>query len=254
MGDDQAMSVDRVFYDEPSLTASLLVNGFVPLPEDRYRLLVCGPTSIRDLAGNKVDDDGIGRDDYSLDFEVTLAHYLSNPNFDMDLSGWTLTSPTGTDIDHGVEDADGAVASGSARIRNFGGLGELFAVSQCIPVVEEEKYEVDGVVRVSSSVPGHPMALGGVDLFATGDCTGGVLSSVTTSPVAGDTEGAWSGFGAALVAPATSQSALVTFMVAAGQSLDFEAAFDRVVFRDLEAIVVDGFESGNTSAWSATMP
>jgi hypothetical protein len=59
---------------EPSQT-SLTVNNGVALPIGRYRLLVCGTTSIFDWAGNILDGDGdgTGGDDFVRNFEVAAA-------------------------------------------------------------------------------------------------------------------------------------------------------------------------------------
>jgi hypothetical protein len=71
---DMALPVDLITYVSGSeLTASLEINGGLPLPPGHYRLLACGTTSIRDGAGNALDGDGngIGGDDYSRNFAIT---------------------------------------------------------------------------------------------------------------------------------------------------------------------------------------
>lgn len=54
--DDVELSVDSVVYDPATFTATLTVNGGVDLPEGRYRLFVCGTTTIHDLTGNSLNN------------------------------------------------------------------------------------------------------------------------------------------------------------------------------------------------------
>ena len=256
MGDDELISVDAVDYHHGSRTAALYLNGGVPLQSDGYRLLVCGSTSIVDLAGNPLDGDGdgTGGDDFMLAFQAGHTNYLLNPNLDRDLSGWSESSPSANEIDHHTADIDGARTSGSARIRNFTGTDELFSLSQCVHLGGSSGYDLGGMVRISSTTPGHPAAAGHVDFFASGDCSGAPLAGASTSAVQGDTALSWQAFKSRLEAPSGASSALVTFTVDAGQSPDFEAAFDRLYFVGLEFIFSDGFESGDTSVWSRSVP
>ncbi len=57
---DAAVAVDAVVYDDAVLAAALAVNGSAALPEGRYRLLVCGTTTIKDVTFNALDGDGDG--------------------------------------------------------------------------------------------------------------------------------------------------------------------------------------------------
>ncbi len=50
--DDLRIPVDSVLYDAVNFVATLNINGGAPLPDGRYRLFVCGTTSIHDPAGN----------------------------------------------------------------------------------------------------------------------------------------------------------------------------------------------------------
>ena len=53
----------------------------------------------------------------------------------------------------------------------------------------------------------------------------------------------------------TARSAYVSFVAQPGTVPDFDASFDRLYFQ-IYAIVLfaDGFESGDTSLWSAQVP
>ena len=65
-GDDGAIGITGVTYDDGTDTATLTLDVIGSLGDDLYRLLVCGSTSIRDIAGNPLDgdDDGTGGDDF----------------------------------------------------------------------------------------------------------------------------------------------------------------------------------------------
>ena len=185
---------------------------------------------------------------------MTLDQHLINPNLDVDLASWELTSPSGMEIEWQGEDSEGIETSGSALVVNLTGVGELFGLSQCVAAVGGDAHELIGRVRISSTVTVHPTAGGLVETYASVDCTGMTLSSASTSQIVGDTAGGWSAFSGALQMPAPAQSARVTFFVDAGQSPDFEAAFDRLELRDSAAIFADDFETGDASRWSGSVP
>jgi LPXTG-site transpeptidase (sortase) family protein len=66
-GDDTNIVINSASYNVPTFTATLNFNGGVVLPGGAYRLLVCGTTSIEDLAGNKLND---GSADSDFNFSV----------------------------------------------------------------------------------------------------------------------------------------------------------------------------------------
>ena len=72
-GDDLPVPTGPVTYDNHGgsgpFVATLGVNNGTPLPDGTYRLLVCGTTSIRDLAGNALN----GGSDSLLTFTLTTA-------------------------------------------------------------------------------------------------------------------------------------------------------------------------------------
>ena len=264
MGDDELISVDEVGYDSDTQTAAVYLNGGMPLPSKGYRVFVCGSTSIVDLAGNRLDGngDGTGGDDFVLDFQVGGTNYLLNPNFDRDLSDWSTVSPLPNEIGHEAKDIDDAMTSGSAGIWNLTGTDALFSLSQCIDIREvgtfpmggPSGYDLGGMVWISSLTPGHPTAAGLVDFFATRDCSGPLVSSASTRAVQGDTAESWQAFEGRVQTPMAASSALVTFAIDAGQSPDFNAGFDRLFFVGLDLVFSDDFESGDTSAWSRSVP
>lgn len=74
VNDDVIISIDGVVYDDGTFIATVGVNGGVPLPVGKYRLLVCGSTSIVDLQGNSLAGDGVNSGtEYTFDFTVVGA-------------------------------------------------------------------------------------------------------------------------------------------------------------------------------------
>ena len=69
-GDDAAVPVNSVAYDDSTFSATLAVNGGTPLPIGLYRLFVCGTTSIHDRVGLKLNN---GLSDAPLSFTVGAA-------------------------------------------------------------------------------------------------------------------------------------------------------------------------------------
>ena len=68
VADDTQIAVDTAVYDgSDPFVVTLGINGGVALPIGKYRLFVCGTTSIEDLAGNELND---GANDSLLNFNV----------------------------------------------------------------------------------------------------------------------------------------------------------------------------------------
>jgi CSLREA domain-containing protein len=77
-GDDGAIIIDSVSYDDAANKATLSVNAGAVLPADTYRLRVCS-VSIQDFDGNSLDGnfDGTGGDDYVLDLTTQVTPPLT---------------------------------------------------------------------------------------------------------------------------------------------------------------------------------
>lgn len=68
--DDTNIVINSATYNAATFTATLNINGGVPLPVGNYRLLACGTTSIEDLDGNKLNG---GTADSIFNFSVSRA-------------------------------------------------------------------------------------------------------------------------------------------------------------------------------------
>ena len=274
-GDDQSVTVDQVAFDLPSTTARLRINGGVQLLRDWYRLLVCGTTSIVDLEGEPLDGngDGIGGDDFELNVAVSVDNLFANPNLDDDLTGWTASSPTETT--YGTGDADSAPTSGSVAVTNLTGTGHTMTVSQCVAVSDLHGYFLSGKVSVYSGLSTDPTVTADVVFYDGVSCSGSLLGTSATPAMSGDNSGgfifcddfesgnlsAWGGAGGCVnpwgrlsgwvATPTGAISAEVRFVFEAGASPDFTANLDNLLV--FQMLFGDGFESGDTSAWSGTV-
>ena len=257
-GDDVKTLPTAVDYLAASRTAIAKYNSDVALQAGQYRLLVCGSTSILDLAGNPLDGDanGTGGDDRVVPFEVTSGDLLHNPNFDSTTTGWTTLPATPGVVHFDAADSDGWAVSGSALMEFVPGT-PVYGLSQCVPVSDTTNYTFGGRVLTDSPSATAPTAFGQVQYFSSTNCTTGTLGAeVLGLPVAGDTAGAWVALPDSPHSPPTdARSAYVSFLAVAGAAPSFATSFDTLYFRvEVGSLFADGFESGDSSLWSATVP
>ncbi len=259
LGDDVLVPTNSVLYFAATRTAVAKLNGGNALQEGAYRLLVCGSTSIVDLAPapNPLDGngDGTGGDDLVLEFSVLATDLLVNPNFDSGLGGWIPQPPATGAVRFDADDADGWAVSGSVIMEHEAGT-QVYAVSQCVPVVQGLGYVFGGRARVASPVTTDPQTFAQAQYYGSTNCTVPPLGQVAGPVVVGDGGGVWADLGVGTTtAPAGAQSAYVSFLVLAGAAPDFDVSFDRVYFEhEVGVIFDDGFESGDTAQWSSTVP
>ncbi len=256
-GDDVAFSVDFVTYDLGTSTSALRVHGAASLPRGHYRLFACGVEGLEDIAGNALDGDGdsSGGDDFSLDFGVTSTNFLVNPNFDDDLEGWTPVSPEPNEINYDPADADDAATSGSTKFSNFTGPNATYGLTQCLTVAPFTQLDLGARFKIDSNLEDDPLVFGWVQFFPTDDCSGPGMPPLLTEGAAGDSQGVWGAIKEpAIMAPNQVLSAQVSLQIDAGASPDFAVFSDSAFFRESLLIFIDGFESGDFSAWSSVVP
>jgi 6-phosphogluconolactonase (cycloisomerase 2 family) len=247
-GDDQSLAINSATWHADLLRAVLRINGGVPLPEGRYRLVACA--SLADAFSTPLAAD------FVLPFEVTATNRLVNPNFDDTIAGWTVQPAAPGTIRHDTADTDGSFTSGSVIAEFLSGT-TFYGVSRCVPVTAGDNYEFGGSVRLVSGLGGAPEAFGQALFFGSPNCT--VLPSpggteAFTGVVDGDTGGDWVAFFGAAPAPAAAQSAFVSFLVDATGAPDFDAYFDDLYFRSsVTVIFVSGFENG-FAGWEVVPP
>jgi hypothetical protein len=212
---------------------------------------------LRDEHGRTFDGNGdnIPGEAFQLDFDVLITNILLNPNLDLSLAGWAVVDPTPISMEHGTGDADGSPTSGSVSVSTSTGASHQYAFGQCVAVNSGRPHLLSGRVRISSSTTGSPSALAAVDFFGFADCEGSPVGSRSTSVLSGTTGGAW---GTCILSNASASegavSALVTFVTQGGSASLFTAELDNLTFAELEGLFGDGFESGDSSTWSAVAP
>lgn len=180
---------------------------------------------------------------------VGFDNLVSNGSFDTDLSGWSQVwgqvawSPEST----------GAGASGSARltgIHPFGGTADT-PLWQCVPL-GEGRYLLRAAIRVpvGQSRTGHGYVLA----YAYGDdgCGGGpVAGAFSTTPI---TASEWTRGATVVAVPPSGASVSVRASVVKHED---GGTFD-LLLDDVELIPGylhhDGFDLGDTSAWSSVVP
>ncbi len=250
LADDIALSLPAVSYDPGSDTA--VVSTGVQLPPSLYRVMACGSTSIVDLAGNPLDGagNGAGGDDYVLTFRADPGNAFSNGHFDCDMAGWTPISAIPGEIAFSVDDADNSDLSGSVGVTNLA-LNTDFALSQCAPVRAGLELPLTGRMRFAAA----PFVVVSFSrecvFFSAAACAGSNLGDDVATVLAGDTGGAWAPFAGVVAPPVGAVSAYCSFRISNPAGADFDAFLDQLYLDDGSHIFSDGFESGDTSAWSA---
>ncbi len=181
---------------------------------------------------------------------VSAGNLVQNPGFDGDITDWFLHSDPNMEVEYSTEDASGNPASGSASVTNHHPeAATVKGLSQCISVVEGFEYRIGAEIMVPS---GQGIAgFGGVTVYWYGDP--GCSSYITGLLVNSDVTGAWTSVVDYRTAPSGAQSARVYVTVHkadVGGSLNAladDVGFEPVLFHS-------GFESGDFSGWSATIP
>ncbi len=257
-GDDVKIVPNSVDYLPATRTAVAKYNAADSLPGSRYRLMVCGSTSILDLNGNPLDGDanGTGGDDLVLPFEVLATDLLRNPNFDSTINNWTTLPATPGVVRFDAADSDDWAISGSVLMEFVSGT-PVYGVSQCVQVSDLSNYILGGRVRTASPLATDPSAFGQVQYFGSTNCTTLVLGSeVLGGVVAGDTGGLWEALPESTQTPPVgARSAYVSFLAVAGAAPSFATGFDSLNFRvEVGLLFADGFESGDTTQWSVSVP
>ena len=143
-------------------------------------------------------------------------------------------------------DSDGAPTSGSMAITDGTGSGTLWTVSQC-----GAANPIDGQVlavrtRITSPLTTAPSVRLSVEFFASPDCSGNPLSTLSGGSVSGDTAGEFRLLQVRLShtdETDTVESARYIITVDGGPAADFEALLDDAVFYiDFDFLFEDGFE------------
>ena len=179
---------------------------------------------------------------------VQAQNILVNPDFASDLSGWTLQLNGGS-ITWTPLDANGSATSGSAEVTPVvAGFGTR--LTQCLSASGEQTYEAGAKALMPSgqTATGAPTLT--VEFWLDSFCTFFIEGEVFFADIVFD---AWVPFNTMpLQSPPGTGSVRYGLDLFNTSTLPFTVHFDNA-FLDLGRIFVDGFETGDTSAWSNTV-
>lgn len=189
---------------------------------------------------------------------VCAQNLLDNPDFDIDLASWSCGTANGAAV-RDSRDVDGALGSGSLQIDNDApSVGAKVSCVQCVPVVEEVSYRLaswvyfadEGAFTLDGSARTQLMFsddAGCVNSVGFGD-----IGYLEANPGNADT---WVPLttGWNLAPSGATHAAAYLISWANIQDNPTRMHYDAVWQTD-EVIFADDFESGDTSAWSSTIP
>jgi len=252
-GDDVALSVAAVVYDGGTDTATLTLAA--ALPTAQIRLFACD--SLTDLAGNLLDGDAdtTAGGDFRRAFRSDPENVFLNGHFDCDTADWNLVAATPAEVGWtAVEDADGADDSGSVHFTNLApGVDTSFSLWQCYDIPAAALFDVAVRVRLDAA-PGVFIGFTRRCEFFGAPACGGTLGAQTAAFALQDSGGTWIPIAAQLSRPAGALAARCDFKFETPTAASFDAYLDATRLRAAGALFSDGFETGNSSAWSATVP
>ncbi|MCP3963020.1 MAG: DUF11 domain-containing protein [bacterium] len=253
LGDDLPVGIDSVTWDAGSLTAT--IDPTAQLLDSLYRLLVCGSTSIRDIAGNALDGnaDGVRGDDFLRTYRIDRANRFVGGHFDCEIDPWVTVSTDPAEIGYSPDDVQASSVSGSAEVVNLTASTD-FSLGQCPAAEGSTSYTLSGRLRLSAAPDVRLFVTRTCEFFSAPSCAGPSLLTETEFAFLGDSGGDWQELTSELIAPAGSASALCSFDLDAPGGVDFDARFDDLSLARSSRIFADGFESGDTLAWSSSTP
>jgi hypothetical protein len=179
---------------------------------------------------------------------VELTDLLANPNFDIDLAGWS-----GAATWSGA-DAESKPTSGAARFESAAGSGATRALAQCLVAMPGEGFRASASTRVTSATPGAPGVALRLAFHSGPACGGGALDTKQLTLAAGSTGGLWlAGEVRGAKAPASAGSVALVLEVGEGAAPAYTVDLDLpLLAADLD-LLVDGFEGGELCAWSVAV-
>jgi len=252
-GDDVALTVSGVSYDGGSDTATLTLAA--ALPAAQVRLFVCD--SLTDLAGNALDGDAdtTAGGDFRRAFRSDPGNVFANGHFDCDAADWNAVAATPAEIAWtGSDDADDADDSGAVHFTNLApGVDTSFRLWQCYDIPTAALFDVEARVRLAAASGTFIGFSRRCEFFSTAACSGSL--GVQTSALAlQDTAGSWLTLATQVSRPAGAVAARCDFSFETATGASFDGWLDATRFVSTGGLFSDGFESGDTSAWSATVP
>lgn len=245
LGDDVSVVPTRVMFNGGT-------HGFLqwpsPLVAGRHRLLACA-AGLADLVGLHLD--GVPGGDHAVEFRVDPGNLFQNGALDCSLDRWFSEGGSGSaQLVHIAVDADNDPGSGSAHYQGFS-AGQALQLAQCIRTPEIRTLDWSTAARLDFASGDILDVAFTCHFLEDGDCEGslaGTQQSAFKVELAG-----WTDFGGRMTPPFGARSAICGFVTRPGDSQFYGLFLDSLRLESLP-IFVDGFESGDTSTWSGTVP
>ena len=214
------------FYDSNSKTAVLSSPLTQGLPDERYVLLGCFD-GLKAQTGGLLDGNGDGTagDDYAINFSVSAANLLDNPNFGNGINAWTFMG----NVNAVSDDADNALYAGSANID----LGA--SIGQCVSLNGASNLRF-GVSLQSDLASGNSTLK--VEYYDAAQCSGTLIDSKQSQKPAFN--GVWNDTYLDTKAPNNAVSAMI---IVEGNVSQSPILVDRSYFISPNIIFGSGFES-----------
>ena len=251
LGDDALVPVASVTYNAGTSTATLDLGG--ALPDGPYRLLVCD--TVMDEAGNSLDgdDNGVAGTEFDRYFRVDTSNLFIEGNFDCDLTEWSEVATADTEITYTAFDVDSAQTSGATVIYNNLSTAD-FSIGQCVEIERAVEHTMDGMVWLRD-LEADVMATKTCEFFPQAGCAGMSSAIASDSEMFTAPSGTWVALSTStLGVPAGTVSALCSLdLNLADTNAELTVLVDDLRLVPSEILFLDGFETGDTSLWDATV-
>ncbi len=184
---------------------------------------------------------------------IMAQNLLTNGSFDTDIAGWE--NPYSRIANWAPLDANDSPISGSAALTNdvMNG-GSLTILNQCIEVSAGDLVEIAAKIYHPSGQAGEGTGRLRINFYSDISCST-TIDSWLYAYVPSDLD-MWHDTGRADSAPDTTAAVRLDLAVRGlSGGTQFTAHFDDVSLTATPSVVfVDGFENGDTSAWSSVTP
>jgi hypothetical protein len=245
-GDDETVFFASVRYETASPAAprsTAVLTPERPLDDGLYRLLACG--HLEDRVGSQ-----LAGGDHALGFRVDDGNLLRNGHFDCGLEDWQVEPPDAHQALHSQVDGDGSAESGSLQVSS-GGVTEL-ALGQCVPVLPASPAPLvlGGRTRLDAAPEIAIESVASCRFFAQTHCSGAVVAERSSVEAVTGTGSLFADGEVAFEPVPGARSAVCRFELLSPGAETFDAYLDGLFLR-IPSIFSDGFESGDTTAWSS---
>ena len=258
-GDDVVVAIAGLTLDDSDPLA-VEVTFQVAETDGLYRFSVCD--SITDSAGNALDGDNDGNPggDFVLSvFRADPLNHFVNGHFDdcpVTLDPWVVASTPPNAIQvgtPGTDDVESSPLSASAHVAHSADAPSL--LGQCVSVTGGVAYGFEASLRFDPPMGALASFSRTCEFFAGPLCGGASLGSSSNFSLIEDEGGLWITSLESILAPVGAVSALCELGVApVGDDPNFDIYLDALFLGAEGLIFRNGFESGDTSAWSSTSP